>query len=145
MEPSIVKPKHCFVLKTFPNGGEEVYDAISQRRKITYSSGDVVFFQEGASGSATKVIAISPHDWSGRMMRYSDEDISFLSSVRFDKGTREAQEYRLKQKVAAELAKDEKAYEVPLLALFKAWGVEVSQAGKAVAMKFFGMKEEKQQ
>lgn len=78
------KARQQFILREYPNGGEEYIDTIWCMRKIVYNTGDVVYLKED------KVIAVKPHDHNGRVLKYTEDNLTMLDSLSLPKLTRQA-------------------------------------------------------
>lgn len=126
-------PRQQYILRVYTNGTQEIVDTTWCIRKITYNTGDIVWMKED------KVIAIQPHDSAGRILKYADDDLFRINSVKLEKLSHEAETYLKKKEVLKNLEANPHCYDLSLRTLFKHFGVKLPEITKDIVLKFLNI------
>jgi len=123
-------PKQQYVLREYTNGGQEIICTSGFYRKITYNTGDIVWMK------MDKVIAIKPHDYNGRVLKYTDDILYRIDALSLPKLTPQAEAHLYKQWVTKSLEKDAHFFDAKLLSIFKRMQVPITEITKDIVLRF---------
>ena len=80
-------PRQQFLLREYISSGREILCTIGCIRKIIYNTGDIIWMKND------KVIAVSPKDHHGHIIKYTDDILIEIDAVKFPELTNEAKTY----------------------------------------------------